>query len=119
MRKGDHEPVYSISIAAHLLKVTPRLLRLYEEAGLVSPHRTAGNTRLYSEDDLKRLAVVCYLHQEKEVNLPGIKIILSLLAATDRDRAAGPGRGKRERERKKPELEEELWQKIREIAPHF
>lgn len=113
MRKRDYEPVYSISIAAHLLNVTPRLLRSYEEAGLVSPHRTAGNTRLYSEDDMKQLAVVCYLHQEKEVNLQGIRIILSIIAATSGNS------GSHAEEIDKEVMDMSLQKKIREIAPHF
>ncbi|MEW5919440.1 MAG: MerR family transcriptional regulator [Bacillota bacterium] len=112
MYKRDQEPVYSISIAAHLLKVTPRLLRSYEEAGLICPHRTAGNTRLYSEEDMKQLSVVCYLHQEKEVNLQGIKVILSIISA-------GSSGNARAKERGGETGEGELWEKIREIAPHF
>lgn len=116
MHKEERGPVYSISIAAHLLKVTPRLLRSFEEAGLILPHRTSGNTRLYSERDLQKLSVICYLHQVKEVNLPGIKIILSIIATVSygSDRAIGDaakGKGR--------ETEAELWEKIRELGSFF
>lgn len=106
----EKEPVYSISIAARLLKVTPRLLRSYEEAGLIRPHRTAGNTRLYSEKDMKQLSIICYLHQEKEVNLPGIEVILKLISADTE---------KEVRQEQQARTEMELWQKIREFAPHL
>jgi len=80
MRKNQREPLYSISVAAKLLEVTPRVLRSYEEAGLIKPYRTKGKTRMYSEQDLKQLEFICYLHQEKDVNLAGIKVILQLLS---------------------------------------
>lgn len=116
MGKREHEPVYGISIAARLLRITPRLLRSYEEAGLITPHRTAGNTRLYSENDMKQLAVVCYLHQEKEVNPPGIKVILNLITAGS-DTAADTGPKSRQKEAESAEAE--LWAKIREFAPQL
>jgi MerR family transcriptional regulator, heat shock protein HspR len=113
----EEEPVYGISIAARLLRVTPRLLRLYEEAGLITPHRTTGNTRLYSENDMKQLAVVCYLHQKREVNPPGIKVILNLLYADSAD-AKGKAGG-RSGEKGEENAETELWKKIREFAPQL
>ncbi len=117
MGNREHEPVYGISIAARLLKVTPRLLRCYEEAGLINPHRTAGNTRLYSENDMKQLAVVCYLHQEKEVNPPGIKVILNLISTKPDDTAGQTGRKSRHKEEE--DAEAKLWEKIREFAPQL
>ncbi len=117
MTNREQEPVYGISIAARLLKVTPRLLRCYEEAGLINPHRTTGNTRLYSENDMKLLAVVCYLHQEKEVNPPGIKVILNLISADPDDTAGKTGR--KSRQKGEEDAEAKLWQKIREFAPQL
>lgn len=80
MKKNQREPLYSISVTAKLLNVTPRMLRSYEEAGLINPYRTKGKTRMYSEQDLKQLEFICYLHQQKDVNFAGIKIILQLLS---------------------------------------
>lgn len=117
MNNREHEPVYGISIAARLLKVTPRLLRCYEEAGLINPHRTAGNTRLYSENDMKQLAVVCYLHQEKEVNPPGIKVILNLISGESGGMIGKDS--KRTRQKGEETAETELWKKIREFAPQL
>ena len=48
-------PVYIISVAAELVSVHPRTLRIYEGEGLVRPARTPTNIRLYSENDLRRV----------------------------------------------------------------
>jgi MerR family transcriptional regulator/heat shock protein HspR len=48
----DDRPRYMISIAAELVGMHPQTLRIYESKGLVSPQRTRGNTRLYSDADL-------------------------------------------------------------------
>lgn len=71
-------PLYGISVAAKLVGVHPRTLRLYEEAGLICPARTKGNTRLYSGEDIERLRYICYLTREKGVNLAGVKLLLEL-----------------------------------------
>ena len=47
-----------ISVAADLVGMHPQTLRIYESKGLVTPQRTAGNTRLYSEADLERLRLI-------------------------------------------------------------
>ena len=49
----DDRPRYMISVAADLVGMHPQTLRIYEQKGLVTPQRTAGNTRLYSEVDLE------------------------------------------------------------------
>ncbi len=106
----NKEPVYSISVAARLLKVTPRILRMYEEMDLISPFRTEGKTRLYSEKDMKKLEIICYLHREKEVNLPGIKIIIGLLFNQKQ------GYLKEQNAQKEAS---EIEEKVREIAPEL
>jgi MerR family transcriptional regulator/heat shock protein HspR len=69
--------VYIISVAAELAGVHPQTLRIYEQKGLVRPHRTRGNTRRYSEDDIDRLRRVQALTQAG-VNLAGVKRIIEL-----------------------------------------
>lgn len=81
MKHRDKEPLFGISVASRLLGITPRVLRSYEEAELITPHRTEGNTRLYSQQDIRKLQVIYYLHKDMEVNLSGIKIILDLLTS--------------------------------------
>lgn len=79
MEFSKKEGVYFISIAARLADVHPRTLRIYEEEGLISPKRTAGNTRLYCDKDVNKVKYIRYLTQEKGVNLAGVKIILELM----------------------------------------
>ena len=76
----DNEPLYSISVTARLIGTTPRALRIYEDAELIAPYRTQGNTRLYSKNDLKKLEVICYFHKVREVNLPGVKLLMQVIS---------------------------------------
>ncbi len=80
MEHSNKDPVFSISVAARLVGTSIRVLRYYEEMGLITPYRTDGNTRLYSDHNIKRLKLVYLLQKEKEVNLSGIKIILDIIA---------------------------------------
>jgi MerR family transcriptional regulator/heat shock protein HspR len=70
-------PRYIISIAAELAAVHPRTLRIYDEEGLVCPHRR-NNLRLYSEDDIERVRIIRFLTRRQGVNLAGVKVILQL-----------------------------------------
>jgi MerR family transcriptional regulator, heat shock protein HspR len=69
--------VYSISVTSELTGIPPQTLRLYEQRGLLTPARTEGGTRRYSDDDLERLRRVAEL-VEAGVNLAGIERILTL-----------------------------------------
>ena len=73
----DERAVYIISVAAELAGVHPQTLRIYEQKGLVQPHRTRGNTRRYSDADIVRLRYVQRL-TAGGVNLAGAKRILEL-----------------------------------------
>jgi hypothetical protein len=44
---------YAISVASGLSGLDPQTLRLYERSGLLTPARTQGGTRRYSDDDLR------------------------------------------------------------------
>jgi MerR family transcriptional regulator/heat shock protein HspR len=70
-------PKYSIGVASDLSGVAQQQLRRMEESGLVSPSRSDGGTRLYSDDDLARIAQVSDL-AERGVNAAGIRQILDL-----------------------------------------
>jgi MerR family transcriptional regulator, heat shock protein HspR len=76
---ADERAVYIISVAAELAGVHPQTLRIYEQKGLVQPHRTRGNTRRYSDADIVRLRYVQRL-TARGVNLAGAKRILELEA---------------------------------------
>ena len=71
-------PRYMISVAAELVGMHPQTLRIYEAKGLVRPQRTAGNTRLYSEDDLERLRLIQQLTTELGLNLAGVEHVIRL-----------------------------------------
>ncbi len=60
-----------------MLGVHPQTLRLYEREGLVTPQRTK-RTRLYSQEDVERLAMILRLTREMGVNRAGVDIILRL-----------------------------------------
>ena len=74
----DDRPRYMISVAADLVGMHPQTLRIYEAKGLVRPKRTAGNTRLYSENDVERLRLVQRLTTELGLNLAGVEHVLRL-----------------------------------------
>ena len=72
-------PKYSISVASDLSGVPQQQLRRMEESGLLTPMRTSGNTRRYSDDDVSQIAEVSDLIEEG-VNAAGIQHILALRA---------------------------------------
>ena len=69
---------FMISAVAQRYDIHPQTLRLYEREGLLKPSRTDGNTRLYSEDDLRQLEVILNLTRDLGVNLAGVEIILNM-----------------------------------------
>jgi MerR family transcriptional regulator/heat shock protein HspR len=81
MRRLDRDPtrpVYVISVAAGIVQVHPRTLRIYEDEGLIAPARTSTNIRLYSETDIRRILWIRHLTQERGVNLAGIRVLFEL-----------------------------------------
>src|SRR5271154_2111066 len=71
--------VYVISVFAELAGVHPQTLRNYERGGLLSPKRTSGGSRRFSDEDLAALRRIQELTNEG-VNLEGVKRILVLEA---------------------------------------
>ena len=69
--------VYGISVAAELTGIDPQTLRLYERRGLLTPARTDGGTRRYSDDDIAQLRRITEL-VDQGINLAGIVQILDL-----------------------------------------
>jgi MerR family transcriptional regulator/heat shock protein HspR len=76
--RDPERPVYVISVAASIVSVHPRTLRIYEDEGLIAPARTPTNIRLYSENDIRRVLWIRHLTQERGVNLAGIRILFEL-----------------------------------------
>ena len=114
--EGKDKPLYMISVAAELTGMHPQTLRVYEQKGLVTPGRSRGNTRLYSQSDIERLNLISKLTDEG-INLAGVVRILDM-----KERAE-----ERERENEKlrarvRQLEDELHEykmqkKITALAP--
>ncbi len=86
--KDRDEPIYTISIAAKLVRPTAhgddakpihaQTLRMYDRLGLVQP-RKVGKNRFYSDRDIERLQQIQHLTQHVKVNLSGVAYIISLL----------------------------------------
>src|ERR1700684_4682405 len=69
---------FLISVAAELAGMHAQTLRTYDRLGLVTPRRTSGGGRRYSEHDVDLLREVQRLSQDEGVNLAGIKRIIEL-----------------------------------------
>ena len=83
-RTDRNRPLYMISVAAQLAGVHPQTLRTYEQKGLVTPQRTSGNTRMYSQADIERLELINELTGEG-INLAGVceGMVLGMKAGID------------------------------------
>ena len=92
------KPLYMISVAAELTGMHPQTLRVYEQKGLVTPGRSRGNTRLYSQADIDRLNLISQLTDEG-INLAGVVRILDM----------------RERQAEREEEIDELTRRIRAL----
>ena len=71
--------VYVISVAAELTGMHPQTLRIYERKGLVTPTRTQGGNRRYSDEDIALLQRIADLTADG-MNLSGVKRVLALEA---------------------------------------
>jgi MerR family transcriptional regulator/heat shock protein HspR len=69
-----------ISNVAQTYHIHPQTLRLYERHGLLTPSRSEGNTRLYTEEDLEKLELILNLTRDLGVNLAGVEVILNMRA---------------------------------------
>ncbi|MGH3443153.1 MAG: heat shock protein transcriptional repressor HspR [Nitriliruptorales bacterium] len=86
MSDGRDDAVYVISVAAELAGVHPQTLRGYEREGLVTPRRSTGNVRRYSDQDVELLNEIQRLTQEEGLNLAGVRMVLELREALIRAR---------------------------------
>ncbi len=78
MKMKRKEGFFSISAVAKMFSVHQQTIRLYEKQGLINPQRSAGNTRLFSEEDIDRLEEIIYLTHELGINLAGVEMIFKL-----------------------------------------
>ena len=78
MAKKDEARTFLISVAAELAGMHAQTLRTYDRLGLVSPDRSSGGGRRYSQHDVDLLREVQRFSQDEGVNLAGIKRIIEL-----------------------------------------
>lgn len=93
LAKDKDEPIYTISIAAKLVRPVHRIaphegvqakpihaqtLRMYDRMGLVKP-RKVGKNRFYSDRDIERLQQIQHFTQEIGINLKGVEYIFALM----------------------------------------
>jgi MerR family transcriptional regulator/heat shock protein HspR len=76
---GADRALFSISVAAEVTGVSPQMLRVYEQKGLLEPDRTEGGTRRYSGQELDRIDEITTL-LAAGLNLAGVEQVFSLRA---------------------------------------
>lgn len=76
--RNPNEPLFSIRIAARLVGLHVQTLRYYERSGLVKPHRSRGNIRYYSEEDVAHIQRIKSLIDDLGVNLAGVEVIMRM-----------------------------------------
>jgi MerR family transcriptional regulator/heat shock protein HspR len=99
--------VFMISVAAELAGMHPQTLRIYEARGLITPHRSPKQTRLYSQEDVERLRRIQELTSKLGMNLAGVEKVFELEEEIDRMQRR-MARLERQAERVQRDLEEEI-----------
>jgi MerR family transcriptional regulator/heat shock protein HspR len=72
------EPKYVISVVTKQVDLHPQTLRHYENRGLVVPHRSKGNIRMYSQRDIELLRKITRLTRDLGINLAGVEVVLHM-----------------------------------------
>jgi MerR family transcriptional regulator/heat shock protein HspR len=106
--------VYMISVAAELAGMHPQTLRIYEARGLVTPKRSAGKTRLYSQEDVERLRRIQELTSELGMNLAGVEKVFELEEELEKVRARMS-----RLQAKTDELEQEMAEELERVKRSF
>lgn len=78
--KDQDTGVYSIGIVSRLTGLHEQTIRQYERIGLIEPSRTAGGTRMFSENDVDLLRRIAALTHDMGINLAGVEVILKMRA---------------------------------------
>jgi MerR family transcriptional regulator/heat shock protein HspR len=117
-RKGGepdrNQGVYMISVAAELAGMHPQTLRIYESRGLITPKRSAGKTRLYSQEDVDRLRRIQELTSEMGMNLAGVEKVFELEEELERMRSRMS-----RLQAKTEELEQEMADELERVKRSF
>lgn len=75
---------FSISAVSEMIGIHQQTIRMYEREGLISPKRSDGNTRMFSEEDVERLELIIFYTNKMGVNLAGVEIILKMQKTIDK-----------------------------------
>jgi DNA-binding transcriptional MerR regulator len=107
MSTAVDQPLLTIGTVCERLKpefpdISISKIRYLEDRGLLTPRRTRGGYRLFSEDDVERLQTILRLQRDEFLPLRVIRKELSSPAAKERRRRRERGLGGRE-----PEVEAE------------
>jgi MerR family transcriptional regulator, heat shock protein HspR len=86
-RLDESRGVFMISVAAELAEMHPQTLRMYEARGLITPQRSAKNTRLYSQRDVERLRRIQQMTNDEGLNLAGVEVVLAMEKTVERMRS--------------------------------
>lgn len=78
MKVNRKKGYFSISAVAKMFTVHQQTIRLYEKEGLITPKRSEGNTRLFSEEDISKLEEIVHLTHVLGINVAGVQMILKL-----------------------------------------
>ena len=77
------DPVISIGVFAERAGLSISAIRKYESEGLLLAHRTDSGHRLFSHEDLRRVATIHHLIQDLGLNIEGIRRLNALLPCWD------------------------------------
>ena len=119
-RKKKGKAAYMISVVAENYDIHPQTLRLYEREGLLKPSRSEGNTRLYTEEDLKRLELILNLTRDLGVNLAGVEVVLNMrqrLEEMQREMQGFIAYVEREFANRSPELNQKIHNALVKVTP--
>jgi MerR family transcriptional regulator/heat shock protein HspR len=78
MQIDENMPAYPMGVAARLLGVHPRTLRIYEEEGFIKPCRHGGK-RFFSQSDLEWIKCLRSLIHEDNISIEGVKRLLEVM----------------------------------------
>jgi len=106
--------VYMISVAAELAGMHPQTLRIHEQRGLITPHRSPGKTRLYSQEDVDRLRRIQELTSQLGMNLAGVEKVFELEEELEKMRSR-----MEQLQQRAAALEEEMAREIENVRKQF
>ena len=77
---------YSATQVARLLKVAPHVLRYWERTFEFKPDRSSAGRRIYSQEQVDKMARIKFLRYEEKLTVRGARKKLSTLARLDHEK---------------------------------